>query len=171
MSAMDHDTSVPKRVVGIGAVCVETGPAEMTAYAIGSCIALCLYDAASGIGAMAHILLPSGSYSGFENTNIDVSTKYADHALADALIKMTRKGATPSKIRAAMVGGAVMFPHGDVKALHIGEMNAASVMQELEKKGIPLDYAVTGGKKARTVAFRIPGNRFEEQLTIQSPRF
>lgn len=167
MSAMNRDiTARRKYTVGIGSVCVAAGPAEMIAYAIGSCIALCLYDAKTGVGAMAHILLPSCSYTGFENKEIGLSTKYADHALRRALAEMTEKGAQPARVRAAIVGGATMFPHGGVKALEIGKMNADSIRQELEKARVPLDHAVIGGKKSRTVCFNIPGDGFEEQLQV-----
>lgn len=158
---------IEKKIVGIGSVFAAVGNAELSAYAIGSCIALCLYEPQRAVGAMAHILLPSKSYSGHENTDIDVSTKYADHALDLALRLMEDMGAKKDNIRAAVIGGAAMFPHGDMKILNIGEMNINSVREELNRVGIPILVDETGGQKARSVFFRIPGSSFSEQLTIK----
>lgn len=156
-----------RRIVGIGSVCVEAGRAELVAYAIGSCIALCLYDRTACVGAMAHILLPAGNYTGHADSATDLGTKYADHALDAALRRMRDLGAHARDIEAGIVGGAMMFPHGGVRALHIGDMNVASVTQELHQHGIPLLFSVTGGEKSRTVTFRIPGDGLARQIEIR----
>lgn len=168
---MGGDTGmITRKTVGIGSVYAASGSAELVSYAIGSCIALCLYDPGSGVGAMAHILLPSGSYTGYANNSIGMRTKYADCALLAALEKMRELGANPARVQAAMIGGARMFPHGDVRMMNIGEMNVSSVSMELEKSGIPLLFSQTGGEKSRTVTFRIPGVSFDEQIRIKSPQ-
>lgn len=170
MIHMEKALQQKKQIVGIGSVRAAIGPAEFSAYAIGSCIALCLYDAKTGVGGMAHILLPAASYTGHENEAIDINTKYADHALQAALTQMGALGAKASRLRAAIIGGATMFPHGDMAILNIGEMNIASVQQELSKAKVPLVYTVTGGTKSRTVKFSIPGESFEQQIRIMEPK-
>lgn len=156
-----------RTAVWIGCVCTKSGPCEMTAYALGSCIALCLYDPDSDVGAMAHILLPSGRFSGNPDNPYFPRTDYADHALEDALEQMQKLGADRTKIKAAIVGGAKMFPYGADRKSDIGEMNALSIISELSKNKIPLEYSATGGSKSRTVTFRIPGDSFETQIQIR----
>lgn len=155
--------------VGIGELKLARGEAQLVAYAIGSCIALCLYDTQENIGAMGHILLPGNRR---QNRGIGRSSAYyADEAIYCALEMMLKSGCSKKNIIAAVIGGATMFAYGNTPEQNIGQMNIDESCFQLQKNGIPLQYAVTGGTHARTVVFSIPGNELSSQISIvEAPR-
>lgn len=69
----------------------------------GSCIGIFLFDASTGIGGIAHILLPGASKNG--------ETKYAETAIDKMLEDMIKLVARRSKIVSKFAGGAQVFKH------------------------------------------------------------
>ena len=53
--------TTPRVFVGISAIEVAKAPATLTALALGSCVAVILYDHLAKVGGLAHVLLPSDS--------------------------------------------------------------------------------------------------------------
>lgn len=140
-----------KIVLNIGLAAAARGDAEFVAYALGSCVAVCLYDAASRTGGMAHVLLPD---SGGRGLPPGERGRYADTAVEELLRLMQSKGADLGRVKAKIYGGAKMFSLGP-QAMHcdIGRLNAEAVARQLAKHGVALLEADTGGSSARTVTF------------------
>lgn len=131
---------------------VFRGPARFSCLGLGSCIGLCALDADSGVGGMAHILLPT-SYPGAE---VRKPGRFADLALPALLGMMERLGARRKSIVMAYAGGAQVFnvgSSGGVSILDIGARNSAEVARQIDVLGITGLGCDVGGSLGRTVSF------------------
>lgn len=139
--------------VRIGDIITASAPDELEALALGSCIALIIYDAEIKIATMAHILLPN-------NIATDKDTKrgkYATDAVPEAIRTVLNKGAKRERIKAKMAGGARMFElTGKTKlTLDVGKRNSEMVKKLLEVHNIPLVAEDIGKDFGRSVTFNL----------------
>lgn len=122
---------------------------------LGSCVAIVLHDPSTGIGGLAHILLPSPELSR-ENEN---PAKFPCTAVPALLEEMRCLGAT-GEITARLVGGASMFrsllAYGGV---NMGERNLSASRRALEVAGLALAAEDTGGEHGRSVCFDVGTGR------------
>ena len=143
-------------MVGLGEARVikgSTQPKEtLVAYGLGSCVAICLFDAGSQVAGMAHVVLPGADPTGAPNA------KYARSALPALISKMQSLGAgDPRRYVARLAGGAQILTLGGSGSLpRIGEQNAIAVQEALKSNGIPVQGTDLGGSKGRSVWFN-PG--------------
>ena len=137
--------------VGISEFAVSDGDGTMKSYGLGSCLAVALYDPGNGIGALAHVMLPSGD-------NRDDSErkpgKFADTAIRTMLRRMVEMGGDYTAIEAKIAGGSDMFQFDSFDE-GVGKRNADATKRELEKLGVPIVAADVGGDKGRTVEFDV----------------
>lgn len=139
--------------LNIGETAAATDGAVIKAYALGSCVAVCLYDPSTKTGAMAHVLLPDSGGQG-EGLAAERRGRYADTAVAELLRLMKLKGADLGKTWAKIYGGAKMFGFGpQMINCDIGKLNSEAAAAQLAKHGVPLTEAQVGGGYARTVSF------------------
>lgn len=68
---------------------VSVSPHILVSRALGSCVAIMLYDPQTKVGGLAHIMLPSSSGV----RNCDNPGKFADTALQAMLDEMRKRGA------------------------------------------------------------------------------
>lgn len=138
-----------KLVVGISDWKICRSPDSLITYALGSCVGICLYDKATKIAGLSHIMLPdSTAIAGGSATR----PKFADTAIVDMLNAMKAQGALQSEITAKIAGGAVMFQSASAQ-FNIGERNVEAVRRILGKLAIPIIAADTGLNYGRTVTF------------------
>ena len=134
--------------VGMGEIQVVRGAGHvLTALGLGSCIGVCLYDPLTRVTGMVHVVLPQ---SGADKTG-DLPGKFADTAIPEIVKKMVEMGASASRLRAAMAGGAQLFQFGVSSSLDVGARNAEAVVNALHKAGIPLQAKDVGGSVGRTL--------------------
>ena len=122
----------------------------LVAYGLGSCVAVCLFDASTGVAGMAHVVLPGIDPTGSPNP------KFAQSVLPALVEHMRRAGsvADPRRFQARLAGGAQVLALGGSGALPpIGAQNAASVRQVLGDARVPVVGEDLGGKSGRTVWF------------------
>ena len=144
------------KVVGLGeakALKADDGATQedcLVAYGLGSCVAICLWDPATRVGAMAHVVLPGADPSGAPNP------KFARSALPALVALMQAEGAGPDPRRyvARLAGGAeVLAIGGTGKLPRIGEQNAIAVRESLEAAGVPILATELRGTRGRSVWF------------------
>jgi chemotaxis protein CheD len=116
------------------------------ALGLGSCIGVCAFDPQAGVAGLAHVVLP-------ESAGHNASPgKFADTAVPLLIEEMVRLGASPTRIRVALVGGAQLFAFtGTGSRLEIGPRNALAVQAALEQKRISVVATDLGGSTGRTV--------------------
>ena len=129
---------------------VAPNPAILAARALGSCVAIALYDGVAKVGGLAHIMLPDS-----HQVRVRWSEgRFADTAVKAMLTQLADLGATRRRITAKIVGGANMFPSLSPSGhFNIGERNVAAVKRELEAEGIRLVAEDTGDSYGRSVEF------------------
>jgi len=114
-------------VVNLGEIAItKDRSVELVCLGIGSCIVVCAYDPAAGVGGMAHVVLPRSD--GTEGA----STKYADVAVPTLLDRMGKQGAKKSRLIVKLVGGAQMLSMIESHCCNVGERNAKAVLQSLD---------------------------------------
>ena len=94
----------PDAHVNVGDAAVMREQGVLASLGLGSCVALMLYDRATRIGALAHILLPHEALS----RNPGKPSKYASTAVAH-LLELMRAIERVHAPEARVVGGASMF--------------------------------------------------------------
>lgn len=137
--------------VGMADLKTATNPDILMTAGLGSCIGICIHDPIGKVGGMAHIMLPTA------NGNIEGNlAKYADTAVEILIGDILRLGATKSRLRAKIAGGAQMFSFpGKPPVLKIGDRNAEAVEVELKRLGVPLLISDVGGSFGRTIHFNV----------------
>ncbi|WP_039019605.1 chemotaxis protein CheD [Halocynthiibacter namhaensis] len=126
-----------------GQFAVGSGPDAILSTLLGSCVSTCLWDSASQIGGMNHILLPDRRFGDGAMIGEGVNEM---ELLINGLIKA---GARRDNLKAKIFGGARMI----AMATDIGETNAAFALQFLSDEGIECVGQSTGGNTARQVKF------------------
>ncbi len=136
--------------VGMADLKVCKAPDGLTTLGLGSCVGICIWDAAAGVGGLAHIMLPDSTKIK-NNSNI---YKFADSAIDELIKELCEAGANRSRLKAKIAGGAQMFAfESQQAAMRVGLANVDAVREKLKKEGIPIVAEDTGGSHGRTIAF------------------
>lgn len=135
--------------IGISDLKVCKAPDVLVTYALGSCVGICLLDSASGVGGMSHIMLPDSTQA---TNGASTPMRFADTAIPMLINEMAKLGASRSRLKAKIAGGAVMFATTSDR-FNIGERNIAAVKSALRSAGIPIIAEDTGLNYGRTVFF------------------
>jgi chemotaxis protein CheD len=145
---------------------VSGDPDTMITTILGSCVAVCLWDPAAGVGGMNHILLPDAGGPGSGAAGSGAGVYRFGAALMEVLINDVRKaGASGPRLRAKLFGGAAMLG----ATMDIGARNVAFVEQFLKREGIAIDAASTGGTHARQIRFWPNGGQARQRLVVAAP--
>ena len=127
----------------------RNGDTVIATVGLGSCVAIALYDPATRVGGLAHVLLPSESMARDRSNR----AKFPSAAVPLLLGEMRRLG-SQGRLQARLVGGASMFasllPTGGV---NIGERNVAAARAALAAAGVALLGEDVGGDYGRSVYF------------------
>lgn len=128
---------------------VSNGGAVLSTIGLGSCVAIALYDQATGIGGLAHVLLPNEGMSRDRSNR----AKFSSTAVPLLIEEMRRIGARGNLV-AKIAGGSSMFaaliPAGGV---NMGERNVIATREALRVHRIPIAGEDTGGDHGRSVYF------------------
>ena len=136
--------------VGMADLNVCKAPDALTTLGLGSCVGICLYDSATKIAGMAHVMLPDSS----QIRNNDNIAKFADTGIKETLDRVIKLGASKARLTAKIAGGAQMFAFGSNNdMLRVGDRNVAATKEMLKKLGIPLVAEDTGLNFGRTIVF------------------
>jgi chemotaxis protein CheD len=137
-------------VVGIGEFAIATRADQaIVTHALGSCIAVCLFDPVAGVAAMLHFLLPESSINperarsqpgSFADTGIPLLFKTAYDA-----------GLEKKRAIVKIAGGAEVSEAAGNAALQIGKRNALAAKNLMWRNGVLIKSHDVGGHVARTV--------------------
>lgn len=125
---------------------------------LGSCVAIVLHDAATAVGGLAHILLPTLA----QTRDRSNPAKVAETAVPALIAEMQALGAGhPSAYTARLIGGASMF--GSLLAagtgVNIGERNASASREALQAAGVRIVAEDVGGDYGRSVYLYVGDGR------------
>ena len=135
--------------VGISEYKIAKAPTRLITVGLGSCIGTIIYDEASHIGGLSHIMLPDSQP--FLHKREIKPEKFADLALPAMVAELKLKIRRP-RFQAKIVGGANMFQFQTLNAAsNIGQRNIEAVEEVLARLNIPIVAKHVGGSAGRTM--------------------
>ncbi|MHA2250770.1 MAG: chemotaxis protein CheD [Candidatus Kariarchaeaceae archaeon] len=149
----------------IGEIIVARAPDKLEALALGSCVAVFIYDDAIQLGACAHILLPESRQFSEDNR----PGKYADTAIPEMIRLLGQKGGKKGRLKAKLVGGARMFElTGKNKlTLDVGKRNIEATKKSLQDADIPVVADDLGADYGRSVEFDLETGILTIKVALQ----
>ncbi|MGN0131782.1 MAG: chemotaxis protein CheD [Lachnospiraceae bacterium] len=136
--------------VGMADLKICKSPDGVTTLGLGSCVGIALRDPGTGIGGLAHIMLPD-STAIKDNSNIP---KFADTGIEELVRQVVAAGAVRSRLVAKIAGGAQMFAFQNKSSMvRVGDRNVEAVKAKLLELRIPILASDTGENYGRTVVF------------------
>ena len=153
--------NVSKRriVVGIGefAVCNDRQSVIIT-HALGSCVAISLWDPEAGVAGLIHVLLPD---SRINPTRAEVQpAAFADTGIPLLFRSAYEMGAQKKRCQVRLVGGADVTSIG-VGGDSVGKRNILAARSLLWKNGVMVQREAVGGTEPRTVALEVGDGRIQ----------
>ncbi len=112
---------------------------------LGSCVSVCLFDAARGVGGANHFMLPGQAAT--------PSPRYAKNAVDLLLAQLIALGARKSRIEAKLFGGASMLKLGIESHGDLGARNIEAARLKLAEERIPIVCEDVGGIRGRKLVF------------------
>jgi chemotaxis protein CheD len=130
--------------------------ATLVTYALGSCVGIGMFDPASSVGGLLHVMLPESSLDAEKAARNP--WMFADTGVARLLIRCIELGAAKPRLRVWLAGGsAVMDAHG---VFNIGKRNQLAVRKALWKAGLLTLSEDLGGQRSRTVRLELGTGTF-----------
>jgi chemotaxis protein CheD len=105
---------------------------------------VCVWDAVTGAGGMAHFLLP-------EVGNAPPATRFGDVALRTMVEELGKLGVAEKRLRARVYGGSA--PPVATTGGHLGDRNVEAALSFLKARFIPIVENQVGGTTARKIVF------------------
>ncbi|HTB15901.1 MAG TPA: chemotaxis protein CheD [Bryobacteraceae bacterium] len=128
----------------------------LVTYALGSCVGIGVFDPASKVGGLLHVLLPESSLDAEKAAKNP--SMFADTGVAHLLNRCQELGASKSRLRVWLAGGsAVMDTRG---VFNIGKRNQLAVRKALWKAGLLTLSEDLGGHGSRTVRLELGTGTF-----------
>jgi chemotaxis protein CheD len=149
------------QTVGVGEYKVSNNKNDsIKTYALGSCIALIIYDKKYKIAGMVHIALPD---SAVNPERVKTHPGYfADSGIPIFIEEMKKLGAQKENIWIKMIGGAKVADPNSV--FDIGKRNALAIKKILWSKNLGAIAEDIGGDFSRTVTINVESG----EITISS---
>ena len=139
-------------VVGISDCKVSNDlDSTLVTYALGSCIAVALYDPASKVGGLLHYMLPESSLDAQKAQQNPFM--FADTGIKALLEAVTANGANARRLVVRLAGGAQVLDNEGV--FQIGKRNYLAARKILWKAGILISAEAVGGEVSRTTRLEV----------------
>jgi chemotaxis protein CheD len=143
-------------VIGIGEHAIAGPDSTIVTHALGSCVAVCLWDPETRVGAMLHFLLPESRVNP-ERARKQPGT-FADTGIPLLIQHAIERGLNKKRCRAHLFGGAAVGAQG---GLDVGKRNQLAARRLLWQHGIFVHAEALGGTDPRTVNFSIADGHYQ----------
>jgi chemotaxis protein CheD len=150
-----------------------TADATAIATLLGSCVSVCIYDKASGVGGMNHFMLPkvllqknvtrcAAPYA--PPCPNPCTARYGNCAMKHLLERLEKLGARRANLEAKLFGGGRVMAGG----ADVGEKNASFALGYLDERDIPVVASDLGDNCPRKLFFfPATGRVFVKRLSKQ----
>jgi chemotaxis protein CheD len=139
-----------------GELVVTTRPSALTTV-LGSCVSVCLWDPASGVGGMNHYQLAL-------HVDRERSRRFGSVAIPELIESVILAGARQATLQAKVFGGAAQFG-ASTRGKSLGTANAELAVQLLAEARIPVLGGDVGGQRGRKLIFNTDdGSAWVRQL-------
>ncbi|MGC4081226.1 MAG: chemotaxis protein CheD [Vicinamibacterales bacterium] len=140
-------------VIGIGEFAVSADPdSVIVTHALGSCVAVCLWDPQARVGGMIHVLLPDSKINPERATTQPGA--FADTGIPLLFRTAFAHGAVKARCRVHIVGGATITGAPAMEP-SVGKRNVLAARQMLWRNGVMVEKEHVGGTAARNVALDV----------------
>lgn len=140
-------------VIGIGEFAVSQDPgAVLVTHALGSCVAVCLWDPAVRVGGLLHFLLPDSRVNPVRAQQQPAT--FADLGVPMLFQAAYKLGAIKARCVVKLVGGADISGHG-VGSLDVGKRNQLAAKNLLWRNGVLTKGERLGGSEPRNVSLSV----------------
>lgn len=144
------------QVIGVGACTVSADPSStLITYALGSCIAVLIYDPVTKVGGLLHYMLPESTLD--ENKARKNPYMFADTGIPLLFQSAYKLGAVRNRIEVTVLGGAQIISSADT--FNIGKRNHMVLRKIFWKAGILVQHEEVGGTQSRTVRLELDSGR------------
>lgn len=139
-------------VVGVGDMGVSNNvQITLSTYALGSCVAVVVYDPIAKVGGLLHLMLPDSSISpGKASTQ---PAMFADTGMPLLFRSLSGLKVDFPRLRIFLAGGANVLCDADT--FRIGERNIRATSDYLAKNGLIVRHSSLGGSINRTVHLNV----------------
>jgi len=135
-------------VVGISDLKVSSNPADsMITYALGSCIAVAVYDPAAKVGGLLHYMLPDSTLDAARAK--DTPAMFADTGIPLLFKSCYKMGADKKRMVVKVAGGASILDESNF--FRIGQKNIMAMRKLFWSNNVLIDAEDTGKNVNRTV--------------------
>jgi chemotaxis protein CheD len=149
-----------RTVIGIGEFAVSGTPGvSLVTHALGSCIAVCLWDPDRAVGGLLHFLLPDSRVN--PERAAQQPAAFADTGIPLLFKAAYALGLEKVRCRVSLVGGAEVTAFAGAGSLNVGKRNLLAARSILWKNGVLVEGEATGGTTPRSVVLTVAGGRIE----------
>ena len=146
-------------VIGIGEFAVSNRPGDViVTHALGSCIAVCIFDPRAGVAGMLHFLLPEASINP-ERARQQPGV-FADTGIPLLFEAAYQYGLNKRRAIVTLVGGAEMTQQSRA-SFGTGRRNALAAKNVLWRAGVFVAGQEIGGNDARTLYLSVADGKME----------
>jgi chemotaxis protein CheD len=146
-------------VIGIGEFAVSDRPGDViVTHALGSCIAVCLYDPVTAVAGMLHFLLPEARIN--PERARQQPAVFADTGIPLLFQAAYERGLQKQRAIVHLVGGAEMT-QAAASAFGTGRRNVLAAKNLLWRNGVFVAGLEVGGTGARTLHLSVSNGRLE----------
>jgi chemotaxis protein CheD len=141
---------------------VATAPCAIKTL-LGSCVAVCVWDAEARVGGVVHYLLPRGREGRAE------TGRYGNLAIPALIRAVCALGGRLGALKAKIFGGAKVLPSlKPTDGPSLGDSNVATAWELLTAHDVPVVASDVGGDRGRRVLFHVEdGSAWVWRLTGQ----
>lgn len=149
-SARAFDARPPSLVVGIGEFGVsDTAGTTIVTHALGSCVAVCVWDPTARVGGILHFLLPDSRINP-TRASIQPAT-FANTGIPRMFDAAQRLGLRKSRTIVYLVGGAEMANDNGSGLFDVGKRNVLAARRHCWQSDVLVRAECVGGTLVRTV--------------------
>jgi chemotaxis protein CheD len=145
-------------VVGIADCRISADPHDdLITYALGSCIAIAIWDPLARVGGLLHFMLPDSAVDPTGGGR-DRPYRYADTGTPMLFRSAYQHGADKRRLVVWLAGAAALVEDGGI--FNIGKRNYAALRRILWRAGVMVHAEDVGGALSRTVRLEVGTGRF-----------
>ena len=144
-------------IVGIGELAVSNDPGDViVTHALGSCVAVCLFDPEASVAGMLHFLLPDSRINP-RRARVQPGV-FADTGIPLLFQTAYRYGLHKRRTIVKLAGGAEVAQTASA-AFNTGRRNALAAKNVLWRNAVLISAEAFGGTLARTLHFSVADGR------------
>lgn len=140
-----------------------TTSGEMVVTVLGSCVAACIRDVATGVGGMNHFMLPDGDVEDIERHG--AAARYGQFAMESLINEILVHGGQRERLEVKLVGGGNVLRGG----MRIGERNIAFARRFLDVDGLAIAAEDVGGPYPRKAYYFPKTGRLRVKVLRELP--